>query len=225
MGSWPSMSVLFTTATNSTNTINTPYTGSATQVITIMAWVYLPTLTPTGVWRDIITVDPNIYMQIYTDGTSIDFGTANNDHVGSPLLVNTWYHVAQVVVPTSTTSRQIYGYVNGQLNVNVTDGDTSVAYTAVCVGNSIFSTYIYPLNGNVKDVRVWTRQLSATDIVDEMSSQVPIRKPGLLLWIPFNDNITLDRSGNNNVLTVGSAVTAQRGFVKPLIGHGPNYIR
>jgi hypothetical protein len=215
MDSWYKMSILFTTTTNNTNTINTPYTGSATQVMTIMAWIYLPTLTPTGVWRDIITVDPNIYMQIFTDGTSIDFGTANNDHVGQALAAGVWYHVAQVVVPTSTTSRQIYGYVNGQLNVNVTDTDTSVTYTAVCIGNSIFSTFIYPLNGNAKDVRVWTRQLSATDINDEIQSQVPIHTPGLLLWMPLNDNMTVDKSGNNHIMTVGSAVTIHGGFVAP----------
>lgn len=218
------MSAFFTTTTNSTNTINTPYTGSATQIMTVMAWIYLPTLTPTGVWRDIVTVDPNIYMQIYTDGTSIDFGTANHDHTGSALLANTWYHVAQVVVPTSTTSRQIYGYVNGQLNVNVTDGDTSVTCTAICAGSSIFSGYAYPLNGNARDVRVWTRQLSATDIVDEMRSQVPIHKPGLLLWLPLNDSLAVDKSGNN-VMTVGSAVTTQGGFIAPFISNKPNHIR
>src|SRR5271165_1772532 len=203
------MSVFLNTTTNNTNTINTPYTGSATQIMTVMAWVFITTTTgaSTGSWRDIVTVDPNIYMQLYSDGVSIDYGTANHDHNGNVLNLNQWYHTAQVVVPTSATSRQIYGYLNGALNVNVTDNDTSLTCTNICIGNSIFSTYVYPINGSIKDVRVWTRQLSATDIVDEMNSSVPIHKPGLLFWMPLDDNKTIDKSGNNNVVTTGSAVT------------------
>jgi hypothetical protein len=209
------MAANFTTATNSTNIITTPYTGSATQNMTVMAWVYMNSNTASANWKDIVTADPNIYMQIYTDGVSIDYGTANVDHNGDALLINTWYHVAQVVVPTSTTSRQIYGYLNGKLNVNVTDTDTSLTYTNICIGNSIFSSYVYPQNGNIKDVRVWTRQLSATEIVDEMLSSIPIHDPGLYLWVPLNDGNYLDKSGNNNVLTVGSAVTTNAGPLKP----------
>jgi len=210
------MSVNFTTTTNNTNTINTPYTGPATQVMTVMAWIYFTSLTGASgtSWRDIITVDPNIYLQLFNDGVSIDYGTANHDHNGPVLAADTWHHVAQVVVPTSTTSRQIYGYLNGALVVNVTDNDTSLTCTNICVGNSIFSTFIYPFNGNIKDVRVWIRQLSATDIVDEMNSSVVIHKPGLLFNFPFDDANVLDKSGNNHILTVGSAITRQSGIMK-----------
>jgi len=206
------MSLFIPNTTNSTTSVNTPFTYSATQIITVMAWVYLPTLTPTN-YRDIVTVDPNIYMQIYTDGTSIDFGTANHDHVGSPLRVNTWNHVCQVVVPTSTTSRQIYGYVNGQLNINVTDNDTSLTYTAICVGNSIFSSYVFPLNGNVQSVRVWTRQLTPNEIVDEMNSKYPVHKQALYAASPFFFSTLHDESGNGNIFTVGSAVSIGQGFI------------
>lgn len=216
MVSWFNMSVNLNTTTNNTNTINTPYTGPATQIMTVMAWIYFTSLTgaTSTSWRDIVTVDPNIYLQLMNDGVSIDYGTANHDHTGDVLSTHTWYHVAQVVVPTSTTSRQIYGYLNGSLNVNVTDNDTSLTCTAVCVGNSVFSGYIYPFNGNIKDVRVWTRQLSATDIVNEMNSSVVIHKPGLLLHYPFDDTNVLDKSGNNHILTIGSALTHQSGIMK-----------
>jgi hypothetical protein len=209
------MSANFNTITTGTNIINIPYTGSATQVITVMAWVYITSTTgaATGDWRDIITVDPNIYMQLYSDGISIDYGTQRDDHTANALLTDYWYHTAQVTVPTSATSRQIYGYLNGQLVVNVTDGDTFVTATNICIGNSIFSEYIYPFNGNIKDVRVWQRQLSATDIVDEMRSSVPIHKPDLFLWMPLDDNKTTDKSGNNNSVTAGSAITFKAGIM------------
>lgn len=210
------MAVVFNTTTNNTNTINTTYTGPATQVMTVMAWIYFTSLTgaTASSWRDIITVDPNIYLQLFNDGVSIDYGTANHDHNGNVLNANTWYHVAQVVVPTSTTSRQIYGYLNGQLNVNVTDTDTSLTCTNICVGNSVFSSFIFPFNGKIKDARVWTRQLNAREIVDEMNSSIIIHQPALLLWAPLDDNSHADKSGNNNILTVGSAVTLQAGPLK-----------
>ena len=207
------MAVVFNTTTNNTNIITTPYTGAATQVMTVMCWFYVGIATPTN-YRDIVTVDPNIYMQLWSDGATIDFGTANNDHTGSVLAINTWYHVAQVVVPTSTTARKIYGYVNGELNVNVADTDTSVTFTNICIGSSVFSTYTLPLNGKIRDVRVWTRQLSGVEIKDEMNSSIVVHQPGLLLWSPLDDNSHGDKSGNNNVLTVGSAVTLQAGPLK-----------
>ena len=47
------MSIFLNTTKNNTNTINTPYTGPATQIMTVMAWVYLNTATgaATGSWR------------------------------------------------------------------------------------------------------------------------------------------------------------------------------
>lgn len=213
MDSWCNMSVAFNATANNTNIITVPYTGAATQVITLMCWFYTGSATPAN-YRDIVTVDPNIYMQLFSDGATIDFGTANHDHTGSVLATNTWYHLTQVVVPTSTTAREIYGYINGQLNVNVADADTSVTFTSICIGNSVFSAYAFPVNGSIKDVRIWTRQLSAVEINDEMSSSIPIHRPALYLWAPLDDNSHEDKSGNNNILTVGSAVTLAPGFIK-----------
>jgi len=204
------VAVYFTTTTNNTNIIYTPYTGAATNIITVMCWVYLPTGAGSN-YRDIITADPNIYLQFPNSGNQIDFGTAASDNLGPILNLDTWYHVAEVVVPTSTTARRIWGYVNGVLYVNVADTTTFSTYTNVCIGNSIFSNYTYPLTGKIKDVRVWTQQLIATGIVDEMRSAAPVRKPGLLLWMPLDDANTTDESGNDRVITVGSAVTLQSG--------------
>lgn len=216
------MAINIPNTANSTTSINVPFTLGATQAITVMCWVYLPTLTPVA-YRDIVTVDPNIYMQIFSDGTTMDFGTANDDHTGSALRANTWYHVCQVVVPTSTTSRQIYGYINGELNVNVLDGDTSVTYTAICVGNSVFSGYAFPLNGNIQNVRVWTRQLTPSEINDEMNSKTPVHKQALYTSCTFFSGTGADESGNNRVFTIGSAVVSAPGFINPYTRDKKNF--
>lgn len=211
---WYNMAVTFSAVTGTTNIISVPFTGSALSNITCMCWFYLNGTTPVN-WRDIIMVDPNIEMQIFSDGISMDYGTATTDHVGSVLQANTWYHAAQVVVPTSTTNRNMKGYLNGNLNVDVTDTATFSTYTTTSVGNSTFLSYNFPLNGSVRDVRIWTRALDATEVVEEMNSAIPVNKPGLLNWAPFDDNSTRDKSGNNNVWTPGSAVTIQQGPLRP----------
>lgn len=208
MDSWHNMAANFTTTTNNTNIITTPCTFPATQSNTTMAWFYLNGTTPTT-YRDIVTIDQQVYHQ--TLNGVIDYGTFNNDHLSSAVNANTWYHSCQVNVPTSTTSRQIYGYLNGQLVVNVTDGDTWAAATTISIGSSPATGYTLPFNGNIKEVRVWNRALNAREVLDEMNSRIPIHRAGLFLWVPLNDNLAIDKSGNNNVLTVGSAVTLQQG--------------
>lgn len=202
------MAANFTTTTNNTNIITTPCTFGATQSNTTMAWFQLNGATPTT-YRDIVTIDQQVYHQVLNN--VIDYGTFNNDHLSSALNANTWYHSVQVCVPTSTTSRQIYGYLNGELIVNVTDADTWAAATLACIGSSPATGYTLPFNGKIKDVRIWNRALNAREIIDEMNSRVPIHRAGLFLWIPLDDNLAVDKSGNNRVLTVGSAVTLQSG--------------
>lgn len=209
------MAANFTTTTNNTNIISTPCTFGATQSNTTMGWFYLNGATPTT-YRDVITIDQQVYHQVLNN--AIDYGTFNFDHTSSALNTNTWYHSVQVCVPTSTTSRQIYGYLNGQLVLNVTDTDTWAAATTACIGSSPATSFTLPLNGKVRDVRIWNRALNPREIIDEYNSRIPIHRAGLFLWVPLDDNLAVDKSGNNNVLTVGSGVTLQSG---PL----PTYVK
>jgi len=219
------MSVFIPNTNNNTAIVTIPYTGPATQIITVACWIYLPAATPAN-YRDIVTLDPNIYLQAFSDGITSDFGTAANDHTGPPFAVRQWTHLAIVVVPTSTTSRQIYGYFNGKLQVNITDTSTFTTYTNICIGSSAFSTYAFPLVGNVQDVRVWTRALSPTEIQDEMrTTQTVVHDAALLLWAPLEADKTRDLSGNNNAVTVGSAVTIQGGYLLAWPSRGTAFIR
>jgi hypothetical protein len=187
--------------------LTTSWSGDAIANMTISCWLLLPVSTPSASgWRDIVVLEPNVFLQTYSDGVTIDFGTYGTDHNGQPLVVNTWYHIAMVVAPTSTTNRQIYGYVNGKLQVNVTDGPTFSPYTGFTVGNSIFApAWTWALNGNVRDLRIWNRALSATDIAREMRASRPVNWSDLLVWSPFDDDLYTDRSGRGLIWTAGGA--------------------
>jgi hypothetical protein len=201
---------------DNTALIYTPIIGySALQPMTVMCWAYLSGTTPVN-WRDFVSLDPNIYLQTMNDGISIDFGTLTTDNVGQVLQANTWYHFAQVVVPTTTTSRQIYGYVNGKLNVNITDTSTFSTYTYITIGNSTQTVPgPYPLNGNVRDVRAWTRALNATDIVQEYNSGVVVNPEGLFSWTTFDDHIYEDKSGHGRNWTTSGSISIQAGPLRP----------
>ena len=210
-----------------TSILRTSWSGSATSNYTVMCWIWLPNATPsTSGWRDMVIVEPNIYMQTYNDGITMDFGSAGQDHLGSLLQINTWYHMTQVVIPTSTTNRQHLGYINGQLNVNATDNTTFTAVTGFSVGNTYSFTSTYALNGNIRDVRIWNRALSATDIVQEMQSAIPIHEQSLLVWSPFDDDLFIDKSGNGRIWTsVGTPLLQYGGPRKSFNGRGMNFIK
>jgi hypothetical protein len=198
---------------------------SATQSITCMAWVMIPNTTPSASgWRDMIVIRPNIFMQTFSDGFTMDFGSANQDHTGSALAINTWYHLAQVVVPTSTTNRQHYGYINGKLNVNSNDTTTFTAYTGIDIGNSNDFGLTFALGGYLRDVRVWNRALNAVEIVQEMKSFNPFNDKSLLLWSPLDDDLFTDRSGNGRVLASSGAPAPSLAVGGGFRGTRSNYV-
>jgi len=215
------MSIFIPNTTNNTAVTNTAYTGPATQIITVMCWFMLPTAGTPAAYRDIIALDPNIYLQTFNDGATIDYGTSTADHTGQVLQSGVWYHASMIVIPSSTTNRQILGYFNGNLTTNVTDTATFSTYTNVCIGNSVQFAFANPLAGNVRDLRIWTRQLSQHEIQKEIISKVPIHTQSLLLWAPLEDNTYADKSGNGHTFTVGSAVTIQGG----MNAASPTYIK
>jgi hypothetical protein len=208
------MAVSLTNATNSTNILNIPYTASNLQPHTVMCWVYLDGTTPVN-YRDVLVMDPNIYMQSFSDGITMDFGTNNFDHNVLLFQPNTWYHVTGVYVPTSASSREIYGYINGDLRLKVTNTDTFLTYTNICIGNSITFNYAHPLNGSIRDVRIWDRELDPSDILLETNSAIPVNNLGLIIWAPFDDNLILDKGSLDSSWSIGSSAGLKAGPLKP----------
>lgn len=204
-------------------------TGSATQIYTLMCWFKI-TAAGAGSYMDLVAIENNIYMQIITNTLQIDYGTFDDDHLGTVLTAGRWYHATMIVIPTSTTSRQIYGYLNGNLDVSLIDGDTFSTSAGISIGNSInvpgTSHYVNPLNGSIEDVRIWTRQLTLSEIQDEIRSIVPVHKQGMLVWAPFNDNMTEDKSGHGYIFTAGASVTLGAGRPnRTWLGRGVNFIK
>ena len=219
--------------TGHTQHIAATFSFPNTSDLTCMCWGNLTGAT-TGTYRNFVSVEPWMHLQTGTDGLTFNAGTDGLDNLGSLLATNTWYHLAETFLASnSATSRLICGYINGIQNVRVTDTTSFAAgnYTGVTPGNYAGSfngnTYNLPANGQIRDVRIWTRCLSATEIVQEMNSKIPINIERLLAWYLFDDNIVNDNTGRGNILTLtGTGIVLQNGGpLKPYVARATNYLR
>jgi hypothetical protein len=204
--------------------LSVPYTGAAAQDLTFMCWGYLSTTNPVA-YRVFIGGVPNCYMATHTDGLTFDCGEEpGQDQLGSVLTAGVWYHLTMTMANNgSASSHNIKGYINGVGNIQGTGTETFSTYTSLDIGGQTNGTF--PLSGNVRDVRIWTRALSAQEVADEFRSGVPIHKAGLLIWSPLDDNLFVDKSGSGHLWTTSGTITLQSGPLKPWVGRETSYFR
>ena len=195
--------------------ISTAISLAATSDLTLLCWTYLSATTPAA-YRDILSLDPNVFLQTGPTGLTFNCGTFANDHLGPAIAANTWYHMAYVCRSSSASAHQIRGYLNGQQVVDVaSDNSVFGAFTAVTVGNSTAQNTL-PLNGLVRDVRVFTRALTPTEVVREMESAIPVSE-SLFLWAPLDSDIVNDKSPYGRRFTAtGAGILTLSG---PLVAH------
>jgi hypothetical protein len=180
-------------------------------------------------YRAFIEVEGTESLSLTTsnDGQTLDFGTTANNNLGSVLTSGVWYHITQTLQFVTATTSVIRGYLNGVPNIAPSvDGTAITAPTGITLGNYNGGGNVNPLAGNLRDVRVWIRQLNATEVLAEYQSGVPVSKKGLLFWSPLDDDLVTDRSGNGYTLTTTGTVTLQGGPSRRAYpGRGVNFIR
>jgi hypothetical protein len=155
---------------NGTNAyVNIPNSSllQLTTAMTLEAWVNPSKLT--GVWRDVIYKgNDNYYLE--ADSTSAKpatRATSGGSLLGTgSLAVNTWTHLAGTY--DGATLRL---YVNGvQVSSRALTGSITVSTNALQIGgDSIYGQYF---SGNIDEVRVYSRALSATEIQRDMNTPI-----------------------------------------------------
>ena len=175
---------------------------------TAMAWFLLNGALAN--FRLAVNIDPNFGFGADATGANFLLSTILNDYSGPALNFNTWYHGAVAVKSNTTGNHDYSAYVNGNQVIQVNDtAGAYTSYTSVTVGNlgnSVGNSF--PLQGNVKDVRVWRRLLTADQIREEMLSGYPVNSPGLVLWSSLGDNITHAKGKSNNYLWTSTGTTS-----------------
>jgi hypothetical protein len=101
--------------------------------------------------------------------------------------------------------------VNGQVFVNTFDATLFGTYTRFTVGNYVTNGNTNPLNGTVRDVRIWPRVMTSGEIQKEMSFARPFNQTGMLLWASLDTDLGGDESGHNRALTNTGGVSLRAG--------------
>ena len=216
---------------STTSYLNSPVVSRPEpQDYTVAFWTSLAAVGSPAAYRGFFAIYPSsIGLTTDNTGTYFAFGTGatdNNYTANGPIIANKWYHIAMVIKANSASSHLIYGYVNGQLVLTATDTATYSTTTQFTLGNYNTSG-AGPLNGSMRDVKLWKRTLLGTEIVDEMNSTVPVHKSGLAAYWPLEDNSYFDASGNGLTLTAnGTAPVLQVGnYHESWLGRGMEYIK
>ena len=118
------------------------------------------------------------------------------------LALNTWYHVA-VSYDIATQTLRLYKngvLISTAINIPAPINGNEVLIGAYDNGNLF--------NGNIDEVRIWNKVLTATDIMNHMNCELQSTETGLVSYYKFNqgsngaDNTSIttiaDASGNAN---------------------------
>jgi hypothetical protein len=197
---------------NNASLLAAVWAGLPTQDTTLMGWVLFPVANAN--YRVVMEIEcpgtpapTNDQVMIATaaDGQTISFGTHQSSNYVMPMSYGVWYHLCQTTRNPTATSHFIDGYINGKQMVGVQNTTTFTTATYVVIGNWIVESDAVPLYGNIRDFRMWTRALSASEVRDEYRSSVPVHREGLFISSKFDTNIYTDESGNGNLWGAGGS--------------------
>lgn len=154
----------------------------------------------------------DVYLETDTGGDTFQVGElpgTESDLVGPFLTLDTWYFVCYRRI--SDTSRKLsYGTEAGGSLTHVTNSDsrttTGKSVDRFYVGNDAFTE---PFNGEVAWVRLWSTNLSDTEVDAEWRSSTPVRSSNLRGdWrLAAASSAGTDSSGNSLTLTAGGTLT------------------
>ncbi|SFA72958.1 Por secretion system C-terminal sorting domain-containing protein [Flavobacterium swingsii] len=134
-------------------------------------------------------------------------GTWNAVQDPTPIVVNTWYHVA-LTYDVATTTMKLYK--NGILVSTNTSVPPFIGGSALRLGS--YDAASNQLGGKLDEVRIWNRVLPQCEIQYNMNGELPSGQVGLVAYYKFNQGIALannaaittltDFSGNANTGTL-----------------------
>uniref|UniRef100_UPI003751EC87 LamG-like jellyroll fold domain-containing protein n=1 Tax=Flavobacterium sp. TaxID=239 RepID=UPI003751EC87 len=120
-------------------------------------------------------------------------GTWNAVQDPTPIVANTWYHVALTYDAATTTMKL---YKNGVLVSTNTSVPAFTGGNALRLGS--YDAASNQLGGKLDEVRIWNRVLPQCEIQNNMNGELPSGQVGLVAYYKFNQGVA---SGNNVAIT------------------------
>ena len=157
--------------------------GITNSIVSVMAWINFPSLPNPGptifsVWDGTLGYQLVINKVTATTGNLLGWSDTGHSVIGVNVLnANIWYHVAGVWDGTNN-----YLYVNGVFDTSAARTfrastlDSQIGIQANGAGGTGTS---FPWKGNIDDVRIYNRPLSALDVQDAYHNS-KLGYPGLL---------------------------------------------
>ena len=148
-------------------------------------------------------------------------GTPNNistaGYSANSIADGTWHHIALVL--DASSNRTVYGYVDGVL---ANTGKTFTSITSdfsntlnFVVGATSDTNNSYKWAGQIDDIRVWDKAMTATELLADMTAVVNGPTTNLLAAWDFENisgNSVPDISGNNHAGTLFGSPTVSNAF-------------
>ncbi|MBK7856376.1 MAG: T9SS type A sorting domain-containing protein [Bacteroidetes bacterium] len=175
--------------------------GSTT--ISMTAWVYLRNPAPTfpdfdGLAGIRNNVDADFYLLHFsTSSIEARFRNstgANYDVIGTGVQLNTWTHLA-LTYDCSTLSLYIDGLLDGSIAASGSIASTTEDFY---MGNLLYQTTNYWLDGKLDEVSLWNRALTPAEINCMYNNGVNVTDTDLKLLYDFNEGVA---GGNNPTVT------------------------
>ncbi|MBL0145656.1 MAG: T9SS type A sorting domain-containing protein [Chitinophagaceae bacterium] len=202
-----------------THAVNANTSFGATQNFTIAFAVLINTIPHAGGLYDnnLNYGGPGVWLWNANGFPQIQFNFKNNS-VGSTngaIPLSTWRHVAAV-----RNNGTLSIYINGILNASAAEGTTAPIYSFPArIGSMFYNGFTPPqyngLNGNMDELRIYNRALSAAEIQTLSSTVLPIKLTNFtatqnnneikLAWQTAGDfnasHFTVQRSADGNTFT------------------------
>lgn len=149
-----------------------PITGAPK--LTISAWMKRSTLgSSVEIGKQSISGGSSITIELWTDG-NLYLGLSSGGDYGTVSLNDTsWHHVTMVFDGTQTgNSNRLKGYVDGVQQGLTFTGSIPALTTTATDAFGIGSVSTKYSNGQIDDVRIYTRALSDSEVVTDMNTPV-----------------------------------------------------
>ena len=119
---------------------------------------------------------------------------------GTTVLANsTWYHICATYLYVADGTSELRLYVNGSQEALSTSavGPLNQQTTNTEIGRRVYSGFQFPHNGNIAEVAIYNRTLTAAEVASLADGMTPdkVSPQGLVLYAPLVRDL-IDLKGN-----------------------------